>query len=87
MSAPGKRERGAASQCPGLPMEGSRNNPVSRPRKFTSAGDCTPRIGNRSDALGLVELLIQEVLHCHRKDYFLLHGLEALQDAIEREIV
>lgn len=49
--------------------------------------DCTPRIGNRSDAIELVKKLIQETSRFYRKDYFLSHSLEALQDAMEREII
>ena len=86
-NAPGESGREQPRNIRGSPRRGPKNGPVSKPRGFISAGDCTPRIGNRSDALELVELLIQEVAHYHRKNYFLLHGLEALQDAIEREII
>jgi hypothetical protein len=50
-------------------------------------GDCTPRIGNRNDAVEIVKQLIQETSSFHRKDYFLSHSLEALQNAIERGII
>jgi hypothetical protein len=46
-----------------------------------------PRIENRSDVVRLVESLVQDVTHYHRKDYFLLYGLNALLEAMKRKII
>jgi hypothetical protein len=43
-----------------------------------------PRIGNRSDALELLDRLLEEV---DPEGTFQLQALEALRDAIEREII
>jgi hypothetical protein len=63
------------------------DNPVSKPRTAAPANRGTPRIENRSDAIKLVESFLQDVTHYHRKDYFLLYGLEALLDAMERKVI
>jgi len=63
------------------------DNPVSKPRIVATAGGGTPHIENRSDAIKLVESLLQDVTHYHRKNYFLLYGLGALLDAMERKII
>jgi hypothetical protein len=47
-----------------------------------------PRIGNRSDAIAFIEIMIEEVKYYPPKSYdFFLKSLEALKDAIERGIV
>jgi hypothetical protein len=56
-------------------------------QRFTAAGDCTPRVENRSEAIKLVESLIQNVNYLYRKDYFLCRGLEALREAMERKVI
>jgi len=63
------------------------DNPVSKFRTATTAGGGARRIEDRSDAIKLVESLVQDVTHYHRKDYFLLYGLGALLDAMERKII
>ena len=63
------------------------DNPVSKPRIVAPAGGGTPRIEDRSDAIKLVESLVQDVTHYHRKDYFLLYGLNALMEAMKRKII
>jgi hypothetical protein len=62
------------------------DNPISKLRTITPAGGGTPRIESRSDAIKLVESLVQDAAHYHRKDYFLLYGLEALLNAMERKV-
>jgi hypothetical protein len=47
-----------------------------------------PRIGNRSDALDLLDRLLEEVDPDDTfKGLYLVQALEALRDAIEREIL
>ncbi|MDR1420606.1 MAG: hypothetical protein LBI86_09550 [Treponema sp.] len=46
-----------------------------------------PRIGNRSDALELLECLIDAVNSDGKGDEFIRQSLEALRDAVEREII
>jgi hypothetical protein len=48
--------------------------------------DYTPRIGNRSDALQLIEGIMAELNHTQPKLHYLQAGLKALKDAIKREI-
>jgi hypothetical protein len=62
------------------------NYPTSKPRNAAPANGGTPRIENRSDAIMLIESLLQDVTHYHRKDYFLLYGLEALLNAMKRKV-
>jgi len=63
------------------------DNPVSKPLIATPSGGGIPRIEDRSDAIKLVKSLLQDVTNFHRKDYFLLYGLGALLDAMERKII
>jgi DNA-binding MltR family transcriptional regulator len=46
-----------------------------------------PRIGNRSDALELMDKIIEEVDNTACVSGFIGTALEALRDAIEREIL
>lgn len=46
-----------------------------------------PRIGNRSDALELLEHLIDTVNRNGKVDEFIRRSLESLRDAVEREII
>jgi len=61
-------------------------NPISKLQTATPAGGGTPRIEDRSDAIKLVESLVQDVTNFHRKNYFLRYGLEALLEAMERKV-
>ncbi|GHV87391.1 hypothetical protein AGMMS50255_6870 [Spirochaetia bacterium] len=57
-------------------------------RKLTAIGDCAPRIGNRTDALSLIRGMKKEIDHHRPKSYYYLAAcLDALQEAVEREII
>ena len=62
------------------------NSQVSKPLAIAPSGNGAQRIESRSDAVKLVESLLQDAAHYHRKDYFLRYGLEALLNAMERKV-
>ena len=47
----------------------------------------TPRIGNRSDALELLEQMIDAVYSDGKAGEFIRRSLEAVRDAVERKII
>ncbi|MFP3041199.1 hypothetical protein LQZ19_05190 [Treponema primitia] len=50
--------------------------------------DNEPRIGNRLDAIAFIEIMIEEVkFYPPHSPGFFLKSLEAIKDALEREII
>jgi hypothetical protein len=46
-----------------------------------------PRIGNRSDALELLETIIEKLSGGRKNNGLIIRSLETLRDALEREII